>query len=331
MALSWIDREPGYFALRSEVARLAARARRHRLAVFLGALGVTLGALVLTLRAPRPYRAQLSVRVTEVVEFHLPRSQWTDRELRSYVTDVAFTNQVLLAVYRKYLQDIYRAPNNDKAISKLRDELDVQVARNRIVSAMQGRTGPRSAHVVLRFGAPTAEVAMGVLKELSKPIMETSARRRRDEAARETQRATLFLEQARLRHEALRQEAMASAGQRLRGANGISPVRMLAIQDDLAEAQRTIGRLQMEKDAAERRQRAEKARPGINFDIAEEDVQPPLPLGPLLIGVAIMAFLIGLPLAGLAVGSFYPFVESLEDIRRLGIPTIGRLRNAGGG
>src|SRR5687768_18054176 len=82
MAVPWTDREPGYFALRSEVGRLYERARRRKGLVLLGAL-LTAGAAVLfTLRAPRRYVAQLSVQVTEVVEFHLPRSSWTDRELR---------------------------------------------------------------------------------------------------------------------------------------------------------------------------------------------------------------------------------------------------------
>jgi hypothetical protein len=328
MAPSWIDREPGYFALRSEVARLAARARRHKGAVFLGALAAAALATLFAFRAPHRYTAEISVRVTEMVEFHLPRSQWTDRELRSYVTDVAFTNQVLLKVYQQHLKHIYNSPNNDKAITRLRDELDVKVVRNRIAIEKEGVTGPRSAHVVMRFGAPTPETAMAVLKALATPIMETSARRRRDEATQETRRATLTLEYALRYQDALRKQAMEVAGQQLRGTEGADSVKLLALNDALAEGQRNIARLQAEKDLAERRQRSEKSRPGIDFAIAREGIEAPLPLGPLLTVVGVLSFLFCLPLAALVVGTFLPYIECLEDVRRLGIPTLGRLRNA---
>jgi hypothetical protein len=328
MALSWIDREPGYFALRSEVARLAARARRHKGAVFLWALGAAALATLFAFRSPRRFTAQISVRVTEIVEFNLPRSQWTDRELRSYVTDVAFTNQVLLKVYQQHLKDIYNSPNNDKAITRLRDDLDVQVVRNRVAIEQQGVTGPRSAHVVMRFGAPTAETAMAVLKSLATPIMETSAKRRRDEAAQEIRRATLTLEYALRYQDDLRKQAMEAAGQQLRGTEGANAVKLLALNDAIGDGQRNIARLQAEKDVAERRQRSEKSRPGINFAIAQESIEAPLPLIPLLTVVAVLSFLFCLPLAGLVVGTFLPYIESLEDVRRLGIPTLGRLRNA---
>jgi hypothetical protein len=329
MTLSWIDREPGYFALRSEVARLAARARRHKGAVFLGALAAAALATLFAFRAPRRFTAQISVRVTEMVEFRLPRSQWTDRELRSYVTDVAFTNQVLLKVYQQHLKDIYKSPNNDKAIGRLRDDLDVQVVRNRVAIEKEGVTGPRSAHVVMRFGAPTAETAMAVLKSLTTPIMETSAKRRRDEADQEIRRATLTLEYALRYQEDLRKQAMEVAGQRLRGTEGANTVKLLALNDALGDGHRNIARLQAEKDVAERRQRAEKSRPGINFTIAQESIEAPLPLVPLLSVVATLSFLFCLPLSVLVVGTFLPYIESLEDVRRLGIPTLGRLRNAG--
>jgi hypothetical protein len=48
----------------------------------------------------------------------------------------------------------------------------------------------------------------------------------------------------------------------------------------------------------------------------------------LIAAVAILAFALSMPIWVLLVGAFDPFVQSLEDIRRLGIPALGRLRNA---
>src|SRR5688500_4055531 len=109
---TWIESEPGYFALRHELQRLVHRARRRRNKVLAATAAVTIAALVFTLRLPRNYEAQVTLRVTEIVEFHLPRSAWTDRELRSFVTEVAFTNQVLGELYEKYIADISPAPNS---------------------------------------------------------------------------------------------------------------------------------------------------------------------------------------------------------------------------
>ena len=105
---------------------------------------------------------------------------------------------------------------------------------------------------------------------------------------------------------------------------------MLALDDAVTEAQRRVGRLERELREAERRQREETSRPGIDYEIAESRVDPPLPLVPLLLTVAIVAFLLALPVMTLLVGAFTPFMESVEDIRRLGIPALGRLRRADG-
>ena len=326
MAATWTDREPGYFALRSEVARLWNRARRRRKWMLLGAGAAALAAALFTWRQPHKVQALVAIRVTEVVDFRLPRSTWTDRELRSYVTDVAFTNQVLRGIYDRYLRDQDRKRDASRAVELLREQLDVQVVRNRILVQLEGKTGPRSAHVVLRFAAPTTEKAMGVLQALVDPIIRTSAQRRRSEAAQEIRRASLALEEAQKLLADLNQQAVTNAGSPVRGAR-TSPVRLTALNEAIAEAQRRVERFAADKDAAERRERSETARPGINFHIAEQSVREPLPKGAVVAGVALLVFLLSLPLAALVVGAFDPFIGSVEDIRRLGVPALGRLRH----
>jgi hypothetical protein len=329
MAASWSESEPGYFVLRSEVSRLAARARGRKLVVLVMSLGAAAVAALMTLQSPRNYEAQVSIRVTEVVEFRMPRSNWTDLELRSFITDVAFTTRVLRAVYDRHFKHKDPGGNPQRGVERLRDSLDVTVARNRIVAQLEeGKPTPKSAYVVLRFSDPTAETAQGVLEMLQKPIIEISSSRRRKEAADDIQRATLLLEEARKTLAALNKQALALASRPLRGTD-ISPVRLMELTDSIAETQRMVARLEQEKVDAERRARQEKARPGINFAVASEDMQEPLPLAPLLSVVTILAFFLSLPISVLVVGAFDPFLQSLEDIRRLGIPALGRLRNIG--
>jgi hypothetical protein len=104
-------------------------------------------------------------------------------------------------------------------------------------------------------------------------------------------------------------------------------VRLTALNEAIAEAQRRVERFAADKEAAERRERSEKGRPGINFFIAEQTVREPWPQGTLVTGVALAVFLLALPLVALVVGAFDPFIGSLEDIRRLGVPALGRLRH----
>jgi hypothetical protein len=327
MAASWTESEPGYFVLRGEVSRLGARARGRKGVVLVLSLGAAAVAALMTLQSPRNYEAQRSIRVTEVVEFRMPRSNWTDLELRSFVTDVAFTNMVLRAVYDRYFKDKDPSGNAQRGVERLRDSLDVTVARNRITAQMEeGKPTPKSAYVVLRFSDPAAETAEGVLAMLVKPIIEISSSRRRKEAADDIQRATYALEESRKYLAALNQRAMALASRPLRGTD-ISPVRLLELTDSIADTQRQVARLEQDKADAERRARTEKARPGINFAVASEDLKEPLPLVPLLSVVTALAFFLSLPISVLVVGAFDPFLQNLEDIRRLGIPALGRLRN----
>jgi hypothetical protein len=330
MARSWSDSEPGYFALRSEVARLLHRARQRRGLVLLAAVGATLVALLFAWRSPHNHVAVTSIRLTEVVEFRLPRSQWTNLELLDRVTKVALTNAVLLDVYNRYLKPNEPTLTPARGVERLRDSLGVSIVRNRIVPQEDLRS-PRSAYVVLTYESRFANQAVGVVNALTRPIVEASTRRRRGEVESDVTEARLALKDARTLFEALSNQALGRAGAPLRGSGTTSPVRMLALDDAVTEAQRRVGRLQGELMDAERRLRDETSRPGIDYEIADSRVDPPLPLGPLLITVAILSFFLSIPVMVLLVGAFSPFIESVEDIRRLGIPSLGRLDGATGG
>lgn len=322
---TWTDSEPGYFALRQELSRLLHRARRRRTKVLVAAAAVTAAALVFAVRLPRNYNAQISLRVTEVVEFHLPRSAWTDRELRSFVTEVAFTNQVLGEIYKRHVADMKPAPNLTRGIEFLRDDIEVYAARNRVVVEMEGLTGPRSAYVILRYGARREDRALAVLKSLVAPIVESSSKRRRLEAQQEISRVSLSLENAKEVLEVTRKQAFDRAGRPMAGAGTISPVQMMDLGAAVKAAQLRVTRYQQEMDEARRREQMEKRKSGIDFEIAEESVERPLPLLPLLLGVGLLAFAMALPIAAIVIGAASTTIDSLEDIRRLGLTALGQL------
>jgi hypothetical protein len=324
---SWSDSEPGYFALRSEVSRLLYRARRRPGLVLMATTAATAAAVLFAWQSPHNHVAVTSIRLTEVVEFHLPRSQWTNLELLDRVTKVALTHAVLLDVYNRYLRAGDDNPNPARGVERLRDALGVAIVRNRIVPQEDMNT-PRSAYVVLTYESPFPQQAVGVVNSLTRPIVEASTRRRKGEAEQEVTQARLALKDARTLFEALTSQAVGRAAAPLQGSGSTSAVRMLSLDEAVTEAQRRVGRLQGELHEAERRLKEETSRPGIDYEIAESRVDPPLPLGPLLLTVAMVGFLLSLPVMTLLVGAFSPFIESVEDIRRLGIPALGRLQGA---
>lgn len=329
IAPSWTDDEPDFFAVRRELLRLRERTRRRRSKIIAVALLVTAGAVLFALRSGRRYQAQISVRVTEVIDFHLPRSSWTDRELRSFVTEVAFTNRVLTQVYQTHLAALEANPlrraNPVKGVERLREELGVEAVRNHIVDEAVGRTGPRSAYVVLRYAGPSEKLALAVLWDLAKPIMESSAKRRRLEAAQDIARASLMLEDAKQMLQNVRNQALERAGRPLPGAGSISPVRMVALESALNDAHIRVARFQEEMDAAQRRVRAEAQRPGIDFDIVRQNVERPLPRLPLLFLVGLCTLVLALPVTALVFGAAARTLDSPEDVRRLGIVVLGHL------
>jgi hypothetical protein len=324
MAGSWSDSEPGYFAMRSEVSRLAYRARRRSGLVLLATAAVTAIAVMLAWRAPHNYVAVTSVRLTEVVEFHLPRSQWTNLELLDRVTKVALTHAVLFDVYNRHVRPREDSPNPAKGVERLQDALGIKVVRNRVVPQEDVKT-PKSAYVVLTYESPYPDVALGVVSSLTQPIVDSSTRRRMGEAAQEMKEAELTLQRARKQLEEVTTQAVARAGKPLAGAGDQSPAKVVGLDEAVIEAQRLVSRWQGAVMEMQRLQREEKNRPGIDFEIAETRVDPPLRLMPLLLTVAIVGFFLSLPVMTLVVGAFSPYIESVEDIRRLGIPSLGRL------
>lgn len=331
MAAVWSDDEPGYFALRREAQRLFRRARR-KWWVVLGAALLTTGFAVLqAYRAPRNFEAKLTLRVTEMGDYDLPQTTWTNRELRGAIYEVAFTRGVLLGIYDRHLRslDPNPDPNLALAVDSLQSDIEINIVRNRISAPRAGERRPQSAYIVLGFAAPTAERALGVLRDLTVPIKASNAERRRRAMEQSMRLAEMRLSEAERELAALKRKAIEVAGNPLLSRGEIAPDRQMALDTAQSAARQRVWRLRAERDDLKRAAVQESRTPGINFEVMSETVQAPLPLGPLLVVVAICAFLLCLPVWALLVGAFSPFIEVNEDIRRLGFPVLGHLRRSG--
>jgi hypothetical protein len=326
---SWTSTEPGFLAMRTELVRLFRRAGRRPAIVFALALLLTLAVVFLAYRARRPYRARISVRMTEVVDAQRQRIAWTERELRAYVNAVSLTNVLLLEVYEKFLWDKRKPLDRGRALERLRDAVDVSVIESATVADVQERSGARSAHVLIAFEAPTAAQALGVVRALAQPVVATSQRRRREEAAQATAAARIAAKEANLSLAALTKDAVAQMGALGSVSSRVSPMDLTGLAKAIQRARERQALLDAEALEAERRERAETHRSGIDFEIAGELLDEPLPLLPLLGLVGLCGFLLLSPVAAMLVGAFDRHIEVLDDLTRLGLPALGTLRESG--
>lgn len=327
---AWTAAEPDYFTLRREVGRLLGRARRRPLWVLGLAVLLTGAATFKAYRRPAKYRAWAAVRFTEVVDPRLPRSRWSERELQGFINEVALPSKVLLEIYNQHVWDQVTPVAPTRAIERLRDAMSITVVKNPSVAMMHTGSTPNSAHILIGYPADTPEQARATVKALIAPIVETSTKRRKEEAALAVRRAQLELDEARQRVEALTRQAQRELETYvgpLPTAPGASPVAMMGLRDALAAARRRVSQKEEDRRTAEKRSYAESRRPGIDLQVAGEWMEIPTPRSQVLPWVASLTFLLGLPLCALLVGAFDPFVHGREDVRRLGVAVLGHLRS----
>jgi hypothetical protein len=102
----------------------------------------------------------------------------------------------------------------------------------------------------------------------------------------------------------------------------------MGLEDAIAIARRRVAQAREEKEQAERRERSEARRPGLDVQVTSDWIESPTPRARVLPWVAGIAFLIALPLCALFVGAFDPRLHTAEDVRRMGVQVLGYLRGA---
>lgn len=329
MTPDFAEHEPGSSALAWETRRLWRRAcRRGWLWAALCAL-IIIGALGATTRRPIRHTAKAVVRFTQTEPRNGSRTPWTDRSLRGYVTEVAFSQRRLLDIIERYRLDGGPGTPADPplAISELREHIVVEVLQNRAISLLDPADRPRSAHVVIRFAHADRERARAVATDLARLVVATGQNQRRDDARQVADEAASAAENGRVRVERLRRQA-ARLAQEL--AQTDAPTAISAAREAVKAAETHQGRLEEARLMADLRLRAESERSGL--DITLLDAPPPRAPWPLprrLAAVGIGATVMALPICALLIGAFDRRVYMTDDLRRLGVPWLGHVRGPG--
>jgi hypothetical protein len=316
-------REPSAAALRAESMRLFRRARRRPFWVlWLGAL-VTVGAAAMAARKPVRQRATVVLRMTEEAR-SAGQLSWTDKALRGYVNEVAFSNTALLALIKRHkmFRSQGREFNGADALVQLRERIGVDVAQNHAIALLAPGDRPRSAHVSISYDDGNTERAFAVAMDLGQLVGSTGRGQQRRDAEAALRRASEDEAAARAALDLLRANAASSIRLASRGQSGPSDIPGLT--QALRAARSRLDRAESDRVAANLRLDAPTGALEIEL-LGYAPSPPPWPRGRKLALVAVVAALLALPMAALLVGAFDRRIYATEDVRRLGIPCLGHV------
>jgi hypothetical protein len=332
----WGEAERMQPSLWRELGRLGRRARRRWLITLTLDLAITALVVAMIAQRPRSYASRVAFRVTEgnIDAETQPR---TNGKLRDYVAQVVFSTKRLTAVIKEYgLYPSLASRDMSLAVESMRDDIQVEVWRNSFAQPRTPDDPTRSARLAITFHGRDAKVAYDVARDLGRLITEheqgsrmllaEAALRLADgeaDAAREllTRRKRELVEKELARqHAPTPAEGVALLIAERNLEKGIPRAEKLAQQAE-QKRQRAYLRLQLEKRAL-----------GLRWELIDPGRIEPEGISrrALLILVGSLMFMLALPLCVIVVGAFDARVYDLEDVRRLGLTTVGAVRRFGG-
>jgi hypothetical protein len=315
--------DPSWAALRVHSGRLFRRARRRVWMVFGVAALATLMALGMAARRPHRQTATVILRMSEDQKAPL-RLSWTDRALRGYVNEVALSQTELLALIDRH--HMFRGPDKFDpilAVETLRERIDVEVVQNHAIALVARDNRPRSAHVRISYQDGDPARAVVIARELGELVVAIGRRQQRELAEAAMKQAQAEAQAAHAALDRLRIQATSSplAPLRARSSRDIP-----GMGDAFRVAQGRLDRAEESVVQAEQRLRGESDQEALNVELVDTVPSPaPWPVAKKLAVVAAVASLICFPLAALMVGAWDRRIYAVEDLRHLGVRSLGHL------
>jgi len=326
---AWHVAEPGLAIARREVERLVRRAARRRWLVLALAL-LTAGAVVgARARAPRVHIARVILRVTE--SSFVPgvaRGGRSKKELRSYVAAVGLSHARLLEVIREHgLYRMTAAQDPARAVAAMRGDIEVEVFQNYFISSRSASDAPRSARIAIAYRSPDPKIAMRVARRLAELAMETEADRHRQDARGDSVAAAAAVEMGDKELLDLRKK-LAVARAAAEDPHAIPHLMETAgLEAAVARAEGRLRANEARRAEVDLVARAQTEKLGLKFELVEPARKAASGLSPkaklALTGLAV--FLIALPFSAVAIGAFGRRVYTGDDVKRLGVPFLGRI------
>jgi len=324
---SWLDEEPDFAAAGHEIKRVFRRARARPVVTLLLASLAAFLVVSLTARRVQLHRARVVLRYAQRALAEATPLM-ARGELQNHVYSVVLARDKLLALVHKHgLYPDELAIGEDQALHAFRRDIEVSEYRNYF---LLGENIPATARVAISYTSPDRDVASAVVLDLAQTVVDYEAQHRRAAARGEVQLAKEAVDETTADLDAKVEEER-EAEARANESSGVEAAQ-LRVQvwqlTSAVRAQRVLleqaqGRLEKARLAAGAEDRAL----ALGVEIARV-VLPPRPRAsrrPFLILMGALGFVLALPLCAIFIGAMDPRVHDLEDVERIGVPSLGRV------
>ncbi len=322
----WLLDEPDLVEVVDVLMRLIRRGQKRRWLAFAITFVLLTGLVARQATNIRRYPAKVVLGVTENPRIEEGTVQ-TSNELKSYVTYAVFTDTAILAVLKKnHFREAAIEKTPRIVLESFREDCEVDVSKNEFAAPrLPGDT--RSALVSIELWLPNPEQAISIVRDLSDLVVardeQNNAERVKIERALATETFSLagtnldrlWRERLKAAHEIETADVFRTAELKVKLDNlDRALVGAKARVDDAERARRKLdfaaaasqGSVALRWDHVDRGSAAIKV--DERFAISE---------------VAVIGFLVLLPLMLLGVGAFNPTVYDDRDVRWLGLTALG--------
>jgi hypothetical protein len=324
----WMSREPGIREAFVELGRLGRRAAGLPVRILLGSLLLALLVVGFVVLKGHRFGPRYLLRVVES-DRAASEAPHGKRALRDHVLHNTFSNGRLLEIIRRnglYPALARRDPN--AAVNSFREDIEVEVYRNYFVEERSPEEPPRSARIAVRFRSEDRALALAVTRELGGLIVEHEGIARRQQAQAAVRDTNSALERMRdefqSRQKRMTERLLAVESRKDPGAM----LELVDLGDGLEAIGGRLGELEKTSAALEVGAAFEQRSAGLRFEVIEQGGVPGSEGMDTkdALGLGMLTFVFGLPLVGLGIAAFDTKLRSGEDLNRLGLRTLGRLR-----
>lgn len=330
----WYDSEPSLGGLLvTELRRLKRRAQSRWPLVVLLAAALTAAVVWKTSRKPSMYRARLVLALTEG-DLNSSQDAFPLHELRDYIGNVLLSNAALLElIEEKGLFASKRARmGDDFVIATLRDMFEIAVWRN-YFQYTYSYDERRTARVAVVFTHADPDFAYEMARALTNIVIAREGQRRVEAAQELASQAQDVLAAARARLAETKDEQHAEvaelAAAEARGdsaAVAVHRLRASELASDVRRAEEAFFTVEQTTTAEALQAAVTEAGLALDLTVVDERRPPRHDRSPvLLVGLALFAMMLFLPLAGIVVGAFDTRIHDLDDVGRLELAPLGHL------
>lgn len=326
--VSWIDEEPGWEDALRELRCVQRRVRKRWPLALVLTVVLTVVAAYQASRKQHIYESTVVMRVVE--EFLDPTtSPPTSNDIKTHITQVALSRNALLAIaeeFRLYTRQRTLDPSWGEQLMRDAIELSVYEDDFRFVTEDDNT---RTVRIAVTFAAADPEVALQIARRLGQFIGASQMGERQAWSASIARDITESVEQLNQDFLRLRQrEAELSFDQQENETPAQTEVELRRVRAEIAATESELRIYQSKAAMFRLRSDFETQERGLRFELVDpgELAQVHQSSRERIVIYTCLAFLLILPLVGLAVGTFDSRARDSDGLRRIGVLPLGEVQ-----